>query len=223
MNRRESRREAQRIQSNREELIERMARILPEDGSFEAFDGFFLGRSTKPMESVHSLYQAAFCFVVQGGKRVLLGEEVFWYDPGHYLIFTVELPVVFQVEEASKERPYFGFRLNLDPSLVASVMMESGIEIKKGDASIKAIDVSSVDADLLDAAVRLIRLLDTPDERKVLAPLITREIVYRLLRGGEGARLSHLLASGGDTRQISKAIGHLREHFGEPLKIENIA
>jgi hypothetical protein len=163
MNHQEAKREAQRIQSNREELVERMARILPEDGAFEAFDGLFLGRSSKPMESVQSLYQPAFCFVVQGGKRVLLGEEVFWYDPGHYLIFTVELPVVFQVEEASKERPYLGFRLNLEPSLVASVMMESGIEIKKGDAHVKAINVSSIDADLLDAAIRLIRLLDTPD------------------------------------------------------------
>lgn len=223
MSNREAKREAQRMQSNREELLERMARILPEDGVFEAFDGFFLARSSKPMESVHSLYQPAFCFVVQGGKRVLLGEEVFWYDPGHYLIFTVDLPVVFQVEEASKERPYLGFRLNLDPSLVASVMMESGIEIKKGDASVKAIDVNSVDADLLDAVVRLIRLLDTPGERKVLAPLITREIVYRLLAGGQGARLSHLLAAGGDTRRISRAIGHLREHFNEPLKIEETA
>jgi AraC-like DNA-binding protein len=223
MNQQEAKREAQRLQSNREELVERMERILPEDGSFEAFEGFFLARSSKPMESVNSLYQPAFCFVVQGGKRVLLGEEVFWYDPGHYLIFTVDLPVVFQVEEASEERPYFGCRLNLDPSLVASVMMDSGIEIKKGDASVKAINVSSVDADLLDAVVRLIRLLDTPDERKVLAPLITREIVYRLLAGGQGARLSHLLTSEGDTRRISRAIGHLREHFNEPLKIEETA
>src|SRR5256885_14467483 len=192
MNHLEAKREKQRMQSNREELVERMARILPEDGSFEAFDGFFLARSSKPMESVHSLYQPAFCFVVQGGKRVLLGEEVFWYDPGHYLIFTVDLPVVFQVAEASKERPYFGCRLNLDPSLVASVMMESGIEIKKGDASVKAIDVSSIDANMLDTVVRLARLLDAPDEMQVLAPLIIREIAYRLLRGEQGARLSHL-------------------------------
>jgi hypothetical protein len=91
MNRREAKREAQRIQSDREELVERMARILPEDGSFEAFDGFFLARSSKPMESVHSLYQPAFCFVVQGGKRVLLGEEVFWYDPWHYLELVAKL------------------------------------------------------------------------------------------------------------------------------------
>jgi AraC-like DNA-binding protein len=223
MNRREAKREAQRIQSNREELVERMARTLPEDGSFEAFDGFFLGRSSKPMESMHSLFQPSFCFVVQGGKRVLLGEEVFWYDPGHYLIFTVELPVVFQVAEASKERPYFGFRLNLDSSLVASVMMESGIEIKKGDASAKAMDVSPTDANMLDAVVRLIRLLDAPDERKVLAPLIIREIVYRLLAGGQGARLSHLLTPRGDTRRISKAIGHLRENFDQALRIDDIA
>src|SRR5437762_10247206 len=112
MNHREAKREKQRLQSDREELVERMARILPEDGSFEALDGFFLSRSSKPMESVHSLYQPAFCFVVQGGKRVLLGEEVFWYDPGHYLIFTVELPVVFQVEEASEERDRKSTRLN---------------------------------------------------------------------------------------------------------------
>ena len=224
MNHRDAKREAQRTQSNREELVERMARILPEDGAFEVFDGFFLARSSKPIEAVNSPYQPAFCFVVQGRKRVLLGEEVFWYDPGHYLIFTVGLPVVFQVEEASEERPYFGCRLNLDPSLVASVIMESGFETKKGDASVKAIGVNSVDAELLDAVVRLIRLLDTPGGQKVIAPLITREIVYRLLAGGEGARLGHLLASsGGDARRISKAIGHLREHYNEPLKIEETA
>jgi AraC-like DNA-binding protein len=219
----ETERENQRLQVNREELVERIARCIPEDGALEAFPGFFLGRLSKPTESAQTVYQPAFCFVAQGSKRVLLGDEVFRYDPGHYLIFTVDLPVVFQVEEASKERPYLGFRLNLDPSLVASVMMESGVEPKKSDASVKAISVSSVDADLLDAGVRLIRLLDTPDKCKVLAPLIIKEIVYLLLSGGQGARLSHLLASGGETRRISKAIGRLRENFDQPLKIENIA
>jgi AraC-like DNA-binding protein len=224
MNRRESKREAQRAQSNREELLERMARALPEDGAFEALDGLFLARLSRPMESVSALYQPAFCFVVQGGKQVLLGEEMFWYDPGHYLIFTVDLPVVFRVEEASEERPYFGLRLDLDPTLVASLLMESGFETKKGDAGVKAIGVNPVDADLLDAVVRLTRLLDAPGGQKVLAPLIKREIVYRLLAGGEGARLGHLLASSrGDTRRISRAIGRLREHYDEPLKIEAIA
>jgi AraC-like DNA-binding protein len=100
---------------------------------------------------------------------------------------------------------------------------KSSIETKKGDARVKAMNVSSIDANMLDAVVRLARLLDTPDEIQALTPLIIREIVYRLLRGEQGARLSHLLAAGGDTRRISRAIGHLREHFDEPLKIEDIA
>jgi AraC-like DNA-binding protein len=102
-------------------------------------------------------------------------------------------------------------------------MVESGFEAKRSDASTKAINVSPVDADLLDALVRLMRLLDKPGEQKILAPLVTREIVYRLLAGGQGARLGHLMTSGADTRLISRAIGHLREHFHEPIKIENIA
>ncbi len=224
MNNKEAKREAQRMQINREELLERMARILPDDGALEPLDGLFLARLTKPMESTLALYQPALCFVVQGGKQVLVGEEVLWYDPGNYLLFTVDLPVVFRVEEASKEKPYFGLRLNLDPALVTAVMMEAGAEIKKGDAIIKAIGVNAVDVDLLDAVVRLVRLADKPGEKEILAPLIKREIIYRLLAGGEGARLSHLVvASKGATRRISRAIGRLRDHYNEPLKIEEIA
>jgi AraC-like DNA-binding protein len=224
MNSREAKRDEHRLQSNREELLERMARALPQDGARETLDGLFLARLTKPTESPLALYQPAFCFVVQGGKQVLVGEEVLRYDPGHYLLFTVDLPVIFRVEEASEERPYFGLRLDLDPALVASVMMEVGTETRKGDASVKAIGVNPVEADLLDAVVRLVRLVDKPGEQRILAPLIKREIVYRLLAGGEGARLGHLVASSrGDTRRISRAIGRLREHYNEPLKIEETA
>jgi AraC-like DNA-binding protein len=223
MNDREAKRDVQRMQSNWEELVVRIARALPEDGVLETFPGFFLARSSKPTESLNSVHRPAFCFVAQGTKRALLGEEVFRYDPGHYLIFTVDLPLIFQIEEASKERPYLGFRLDLDPALVASVMMESGVVTKKGYASAKAMDVSSIDSDMLDAVVRLVRLIDAPDDRAVLGPLIIKEIVYRLLVGGQGARLSHLLASVGDARRISQAIGHLRENFDQPLRIDDIA
>jgi AraC-like DNA-binding protein len=223
MKRLDSKREAQRVQCSRDELVDRMAAAVPADGTVEIFPGFRLSRASCPTEPVRSVYQPSFCFVAQGSKRALLGEEVFQYDPEHYMIYTVDLPLTFQVEEASEERPYFGFQLDLEPALVASVIMESGIRIKKGDASTKAMNVSSVDADLLDGIVRLVRLVETPAERKVLVPLIIREIVYRLLIGGQGARLSHIVASGGDTRRISKAIGHLREHFDEQLKMDEIA
>ena len=223
MNQQEAELEKQRMQSSRDELVERMVKALPEDGVLEVFPGLFLGRSSQPTEMAHSVFKPAFCVIAQGSKQVLLGEDVFRYDPGHYLISSVDLPIVSQVIEASKEQPYLSFRLNLDSSLVASVMMESGIEMKKNGASVKAMDVSSLNANLLDAIVRLSRLLDTPAEMPILAPLFIREIIYRLLTGEQGARLSHLLDSGGDTRRISKAIGHLREHFDEPLRIETIA
>lgn len=223
MNRKEVEREQQRLRCNREELVERIAGALPEDGVLDTFPGLRLARSSRPTQPVHAVYKPALCLVAQGCKQALLGEEVFRYDPGSYLIYTVDLPLTFQVEDASTERPYLGLRLDLDPSLVASVMMESGIEPRKGDARMKAMDVSPIDTDLLDAAVRLVRLLNVPVERRVLAPLITREIIFRLLAGGQGARLSHLIASGGDTRRISKAIGHLREHFDQPISMEEIA
>ena len=188
----------------------------------ELFPGFFLARSSRPSESLNAVFQPAFCLVAQGRKRALLGEEVFRYDPGHYLLFTVDLPLIFQIEKATPDEPYLGLRLDLDPSLVASVLMEADIKIKKGDASTKAMDVRSIDANLLDAVVRLVRLADEPGSSSVLAPLIVKEIIYRLLAGGQGARLGHLLPSG-ETQRISRAIGHLREHFDEPLKIDDIA
>ena len=222
MNKTETRRDAQRVTANREELTERIKRTVSEDGAKEVLSGFFLARSSRPSQSLNTVYQPAFCFIAQGRKRALLGEEVFRYDPGHYLLFTVDLPLIFQIEKATPDEPYLGLRLDLDPSLVASVLVEADIKIKKGDASTKAMDVHSIDANLLDAIVRLVRLADEPESSKVLAPLIVKEIIYRLLAGGQGARLGHLLQSG-DTQRISRAIGHLREHFDEPLKIDDFA
>ncbi|MEZ5426454.1 MAG: AraC family transcriptional regulator [Pyrinomonadaceae bacterium] len=215
--------EKQRIQNSREELIERMTGFVTEDKVVEVFPGIFLGRSSSLTEGLHSVFKPAFCVIAQGSKRVLLGEEVFRYDSGNYLISTVDLPIVSHVIEASEEKPYLSFRINLEPSTVASVMMESGTYIKKGDRSVKAMDVSSIGADLLDAVVRLARLIDRPEEMKALAPLIIREIIYRLLRGEQGARLGHLLASEGETRRISEAVRDLRENFDRPLRIEDMA
>lgn len=223
MKRTGSKRETQRIQDVREELVDRISRAITADGALDVFPGFRLARSSRPTEPVRSVYGPAFCFVAQGRKQVLLGDELFRYDPGNYLIFTVDLPLVFQVQEASPDRPYLGFRLDLDPALVASVIVESGIEFKKGDASEKAMDVSPTDADLLDALVRLVRLVDSPGERRFIAPLVIREIIYRLLIGGQAARLSHMVAMGGSARRISSAIGYLRENFEQPLRIDDLA
>ncbi len=200
----------QRMEIYRAELVERMSRAVPEDNVIEVFPGVFIARSSKITEKFHTVYPAAFCIIAQDSKTVLLSDEVFRYDSGHYLISTVELPVISRVAEASEEKPYLSFRINLDPSIVASVMMESRVEIKKSAVNIKAMDVSPIDADLLDAVVRLARLLESPEQIQILAPLIIREIVYRLLNGAQGARLNYLLTGEGDTKRISKAVKQLR-------------
>lgn len=224
MNDQEAKLERQKIEIVRREMVLRMARHFPADGVREVSPGFYAGRLTKTAEARHIIYQPAFCFIVQGKKRMLLGEDVIRYDAGHYLIFTVDLPVVYTIEDASEEQPYYGFTLNLDPQIVAEVLIESGTTIKKGDRNVKGINVGAVDNDLIEAAAKLVRLLDAPPgEGEFLVPLIVKEIVYRLLSRGEGARLNHVTASIGDTRRIAKAVKHLREHYDEPLKIETLA
>jgi AraC-like DNA-binding protein len=217
-------RDSLRLQASREELVERIARTIREDGVIEPLKGLHLGRLSVPLEKLHSVLEPSFCVIAQGSKEVLLGDTRYQYDPFHYLLTTLELPRVSQVMEASKERPYLSLRLELDPPLVNSVMIEAGQILSPrngGDAS--ATDVSPLDADLLDAVVRLVRLLDSPAEARVLMPMITREIVYRLLLCDQVGRLRHLASVGGNTTHIARAIERLRQDFDKPLRVEQLA
>jgi AraC-like DNA-binding protein len=161
--------------------------------------------------------------IAQGSKEVLLGDSRYRYDAAHFLLATVELPVVTRVIEASAERPYLSLRLELDPALVGSVMVEAGHLSLRNGGDVRAMDVSPLDASLLDATVRLVRLLDKPGEVRVLRPLITREIVYRLLMGEQGNRLRHLALLGGHSDGIAEAIERLRRDFNQPLRIDSLA
>jgi AraC-like DNA-binding protein len=216
-------REAQWVQANREELVERIGRAMREDGTAQLLQGLHLSRSSLPLKPVHSVVEPSVCVIAQGSKEVLLGESRYRYDPSQYLLATVELPRISQVLEASQERPYLSLRLELAPTLVSSVLVEAGHASPPGPADVRAISVSLLDVHLLDAFVRLVRLLDAPAEAPVLLPLITREIIYRLLVGEQGARLRHLAILGGYTPYIARAVGRLRQDFDQPLRIEQMA
>src|SRR5579885_3907149 len=114
---RQAEREMQRLQANREELIERLSRVMREDGTVEPLPGLHLARSSSLTAPLHGVSIPSVCVIAQGSKEVLLGESRYRYDPLHYLLATVELPRVSQVLEASKERPYLSLRLNLSPTL----------------------------------------------------------------------------------------------------------
>jgi AraC-like DNA-binding protein len=215
-------REAHRAQANREELVERIARAIRQDGGVEPLKDLHLYRTSSPTE-LHSVSNPAFCVIAQGSKEVFLANERYQYDPAHYLLYTAELPVVTQVTEASPERPYLSLRLDLDPTLVGSVMVEAGQSSPRSHADVRAINISSLDAGLLDAVVRLVRLIDTPTEARGLAPLVTREIIYRLLLGKQSDRLHHIAVLGGYTSPIARAIERLRKEFDRSLRIDDIA
>ncbi len=212
-----------RAQAHREELVELIARVVREDGTVEPLKGLHLNRASSTTESVHAMSDPAFCVIAQGSKEIFLSKERYLYDPSHYLLLTAELPLVGHVLNASKERPYLGLRLELDPTLVGSVMVEAGDVSPQNHADTRAINVSSLDAGLLDAVVRLVRLLNSPAEAPFLTPLIIREILYRLWMGEQRDRLRHIAALGGYTPHIAKAIERLHQDFNQPLRIDDIA
>ena len=162
--------------------------------------------------------------IAQGSKEVWLGDDRYRYDADSYLITAAALPTATRVTGASEERPYLGVVLGLDPDLVGSVMVEAG-HLAPGDhAAVRAFDVSPLDAGLLDAVVRLVGLLDAPaDEARFLRPLVTREIVFRLLKGEQGGRLRQIAVLGGHAHRVARALERLREDFDRPLRIEDVA
>src|SRR5437868_7997643 len=160
-------REAQRVQADREELVERITWAAPEDGTVQPLKGLYLSRVSLPLQPLHGVLAPSLCVIAQGSKEVLLGDSRYRYDPAHYLLASVELPTISRVLEATRERPYLSLRLELPPNLVGSVMVEAGHSSPSSPprhTDVRAMDVSPLDENLLDAVVRLVRLLDSPAE-----------------------------------------------------------
>lgn len=216
-------REAQLGRGNSAELVARIARAVPSDGAAEPLPGLHLHRVSAPRGPLHGVLNPAFCVVAQGSKEVYLGDTRYQYDPDHYLLVTVGLPITSQVVEASPERPYLSLRLDLDLTLLGSVVVEAdqAAPLSHGDA--RAMAVSTLDGSLLDAVVRLVRLVDSPREARFLAPLIMREILYRLLMGEQGDLLRRIAVEGGHTNLVVKAIEKLRAEYDQPLRIDDLA
>jgi AraC-like DNA-binding protein len=215
--------EASRVEANRVELVERIKRAIREDGSADPLPGLRLYRGSSPTERAHGVYVPSLCVIAQGSKTVYIGDDCFRYDPAHYLLATISLPAVGQIVEASRERPYLSLRLDLDAALVGSVMVEAGFVSSRPHVGAKAVDVSPLETGLMDAALRLVRLVDAPAEARVLQPLVTREIVYRLLMGAQGERLRHILSFGGATNRVASAIERLRRDYDKPLRVDSLA
>lgn len=218
-----SERETKRAQFDREEMADYIARALPRDGSVEPQPGVIFNRASSRSDPIHGAMEPSFCVIAQGSKEISFGEKRLRYDPAHYLITTVGMPGIGQIMQASPTQPYLAARLVLDPAIVTSAMVESGLVQPRGDGQVNASDVSVLDAGLLDAMLRLVRLTESAEKYRALAPLVTREIIYLLLTGKQGNRLRHLATFGGHAHRIARAVKRLSANFDKPMRVEEVA
>jgi AraC-like DNA-binding protein len=188
-----------------------------------AIPGLSLYRRDEPTQPMSVMYEPRICMLAQGAKRVLLGDDAYLYDAHHFLISSVHLPTVVQVIKASRERPYLGLTLKLDQREISQLMVDSNLPPPRPQQSSRGMATGEVTLPLLTAFQRLIELLDEPRDIPILAPIIQREILYRLLVGDQGARLRQIASAGSQSHQIARAIDWLKGNFTRPLHIDDLA
>lgn len=185
-------------------------------------EGLTLHRWENPTEPASYMLPASICLIGQGKKRLFLNEETYVYDAHRFLVTSVELPVVTQIIEASADKPYLGLTMDLDLRAIAQLMLGQDVLSSRQQADRLGIAVSEVPAALSNAFIRLIDLLEHPQDIPALAPLIKQEIFYRLLTGEQGPRLRQVTA-GSHGYHISRVIDWLKENYQKPVKIEDLA
>ncbi len=152
-----------------------------------------------------------------------MGEESFIYDANHFLISSVDLPIIANIIEASEEQPYLGLIMELDLTEISQLIVDSELAFTQAKEAQKGIAVGELSESLLDAFVRLAELLDEGQNIKILAPIIKREIFYRLLMSEQGTRLHQIVTAGSHSHQIAKAIDWLKNNFVKPLSVGDLA
>jgi AraC-like DNA-binding protein len=199
------------------ELIDRHAGT---DGSFNtALPRVGIIRSSAKTEPIHTMYEPSCCIVAQGRKRAVVGDKVHVYDTAHYLVVGVDLPVIGAVVEASADRPYLCMRLQLDRGMLAELIPAAENKMNESAAA----GVSASTPELLDAAVRMLQLLDAPEDAGILGPMIEREMLYRLIRGPQAPLLRQIANRESRLNQIGRAVDFIRKNFSEPFAIDHLA
>ncbi|MBM6383861.1 MAG: AraC family transcriptional regulator [Paenibacillus sp.] len=206
------------------ELSELVERHSVRNGAMETpIPSLFFYHHTSITEPAYRVYKPAFCVIVQGVKEVLLAQERFEYGPSNYLIASMNLPVIGQIIKASAEAPYLSLKLEFTKNQILEVLNECNIQVTSKENARRAMFVGQMESSIQDVVLRLIRLLDTPDEIPFLAPLYTKEILFRLLQGPYGGELAQIAVEGSSTYRIREAIEYIVHHWEQPFRIEDLA
>ncbi len=208
--------------------IDRLAGIIeemcPQEGSHgTGIPGLFLTRSSTTEVPRNTLNQAVFCVVAQGSKSTLLNERRFVYDPNKYLLVSLDLPLVGQIEKASKMKPFLGLSVVLDFEEIGSLMREANLPHETASPSRPGVTIGSLGKDLLDAVLRFAEILKKPSQIPVMAPLIRREIFYKLLLGDQGSLLRRMVVDSGKVQRVAAGLAWLRRNAHRQIRMEELA
>lgn len=206
------------------ELIEPWA---PHDGRHASpLPGLSFVRMSRPSARLPVVYKSCLCFVAQGSKRAFLGGRVHTYDPQNYLVLSVPLPFESEIFQASAEEPFLSISLQIDPSAVSDLLLEMGereTAPPRPQAAQPGMFVSRMSDSLTGVVARLLTALDSPLDRRILAPLAVREILYHVLSGEQGELLREVVLHDSRSHRIARVVRFLNARYGEPLTISEIA
>jgi AraC-like DNA-binding protein len=207
------------------EMVEIVSRHANDDCEHKTLiDCLIVNRRTSSMQPLHTTQRPCFGLVLQGEKSLTLGGEAYRYGIGDYLVVSLDLPVLSQVTQASESKPLLALGMAINADRLKEVMgMAGGFRLTIPPDQTRGVAVNKATPELLDASLRLLRLLDAPQDIPILAPLIEGEILYRLLTGPVGPRLGQIAITETPSNRIAAAISWLKENFMHPLRIEELA
>lgn len=204
-------------------LVDIVGRHARNDGIHStAIPSVSLIRSASPTMPMPVVYEPTLCLVAQGRKQAMLGTTAYVYDPAKYLIASVDLPVMGSVIEASEAVPYLCLALDLDTAVLSELALRHPLREESVSAPPAGITLNDTTPELLDAAVRLAGLLDRPRDIEALAPLVIREMLYRLLTENGNSIIRQMAQADSRLNQIAKAIAWLRSHYKEACRIDEL-
>ena len=212
------------ILNQQQKLAKLIQQCSPKDGVFEtAIPHLYIIRSSEVSEPAYRVYKPSLCVIAQGSKEVFLAEERFEYGSADYLISSMNLPVVGQIIRASSALPYLSIKLEFTHVQILEVIHEANVRVVANDNARRALFVGQMEHSLMDATLRLIELLNRPEDIPFLAPLFTKEILYTLLKGPYGVTLSQIAMEGSNTYRIREAIDHITTNFDQSMRVEELA
>lgn len=211
-------------EEHRRELAALVCKYSSGEGiSATAIKGLFCIRLSAPHMRLPSVYRPSICVILQGTKQVLLEDEIYRYAPPQFLAVSVDLPLLGQVVEASAERPYLCLQIEIDPRQIGELLAQSRDTAWSREETSRGLFVGTLDRATEEAVLRLARLLDTPKDIPVLAPMMLRELHYRLLSGDYGHAIAQMAIAGSNAHRIAEIIRRIRAHLASPIRIEDLA